>query len=134
MDSQQVKQELGLPQKMRLKTVGKGVFVKKVLGARLLVRQVIPWTEADEFEKKSGLVLPSAAKAAATPIATYGPIVQVGDGCKYEWQVEDLVLFGKFSGMDFSMQNDDFRILHEEEILCVLDVDLETFAAVPVRE
>lgn len=134
MDSKEMKESLPLPQAMRLKTIGAGVFVKQVKGRRLLVRSVIPHTEMDKY-KKAGLVLPDGLERQYTPIATYGPIVQVGEGCdEEEWQEGMLVLFGKFSGTDFTMQNEDFRLIHEDEILAVLDVDLETFGAVPVKE
>jgi len=119
---------------MRLKTVGKGIFVKKVLGERLLIKSTIPYTQMDEAEIKSKIVIPEYIKKENTPISTYGVVVQVGDGCLHEWHEGDIVLFGKFSGTDFTMSNDDFRVMHENEVLAILDVDLETFGAVPVKE
>lgn len=79
-------------------------------------------------------MIPDSVKKANTPLPSYGPITQVGDGCKQSWQEGDLVMFSKFAGTDFTVQNEDFRLVHEDEVLAILDCDEQTFGAVPVKE
>lgn len=134
MTNQEARSLLSVPEKMKLKQVGKGVFVKRVVGKRLLVKTIEPWTEADQAEQTSGLYIPPSIKEKNTPLPTFGVIVQLGTTvAPDEFEEGELVLFGKFAGMDFTMQQDKYRLIHVDEVVAVLDVDMSTIIA-PVKE
>jgi len=125
MDQADLKQAMGKPQMLRLKQVGLGIKVGKVMGARVLVKTVKPWTEADEVEKKGLLYVPESVKKENTPLPTTGIIIMTGPDVPVDFlQAGDMVMFPKFAGSDFQIENEDLRIIESKEILCTL-VDTE---------
>lgn len=136
------------PQLSRLKALGEGIKVGRVLGSRVLVKTVKPFTDADRVEKEGLLYVPKAVKDENTPLPTTGVVIAVGDSvrCRNCWQYKsdhfersndkyeplvaegDMIMFSKFAGMDFMVANEDFRIVSTDEILCTL-VDVEEVVA-----
>lgn len=145
MNQQELKEAIGRPQLSRLKALNEKVKVGKVLGSRVLVKTVTPETEMDRVEKEGRLVIPKAVKEQNTPMATTGVVLLVGpnvpcEECGHEGLVHqdgficstyrpmlqegDMVMFSKFSGTDFRIETEDFRIMEASEIICTL-VDVE---------
>jgi chaperonin GroES len=74
---------------------------------------------------KGGIVIPDTAKEKPQE----GQVVAVGSGKKekdgkvipLDVKVGDRILFGKYSGTEIQIDNEDYLILHEEEVLGVLE-------------
>ena len=67
----------------------------------------------------SGIIIPDTAKEKPQK----GTVVAVGDGKKDEpmtVKVGDTVLYGKYSGTELSLENEDYMIMRESDILAVL--------------
>ena len=87
---------------------------------RILIKRV------EEKETiKGGIIIPDTAKEKPQE----GEVVAVGHGKKTEdgklipldVKVGDRVLFGKYSGNDIKIEDQEYLILREDEILGVLD-------------
>lgn len=110
----------------------------KVFGQRILIRLIKPKTILDRVEK-SGLALPEGAKEAHTPLPATGIVVMIGDGfirgeqhdpmtntfvtweeCPVE--VGDMIMFAKYAGTDFSVDENDFRVLEIREVIAKLEL------------
>ena len=91
----------------------------KPLGDRLIVKR----QEAQE-KTKSGLVLPDTAKEKPQE----GKVIAVGsgklldDGSVKALEVKngDKVLYGKYSGTEVRVQEEDYLILREDDILAIV--------------
>jgi len=88
------------------------------LGDRVLIRPV----EA-ETKTKSGIFIPDTAKEAPAQ----GKIVALGngkvkDGKKHEFSVKkgDTVLYSKYSGDEVKIDEIEYKIMKEEDILGIL--------------
>ena len=92
----------------------------KPLGDRVVVK---PATR--EETTKSGIVLPDTAKEKPQR----GTVVAVGEGRKdddgdriaMDVKVGDTVLFAKYAGTEFKLDNEDLLILTEKDILAVIE-------------
>jgi chaperonin GroES len=103
------------------KTNGTAVSTKlKPLADRVVVKPA-----GKEEMTKSGIVLPDTAKEKPQR----GTIIAVGagrrddDGDRIELDVKvgDEVLFAKYAGTEFKMDDDDLLILAEKDILAVIE-------------
>ena len=91
----------------------------KPLGDRIIVRPV----EAQE-RTKSGLVLPDTAKEKPQE----GKVLAVGTGRLLEdgsvkaldVKTGDRVLYGKYSGSEVTVEDQEYLILREEDILAIV--------------
>ena len=87
-------------------------------------RIVVKRIETQE-QKIGGLFIPDSAKEKPQE----GEVVAIGKGKRLEdgkvvpldVQVGDRILFGKYSGSDIKLDNDEFLIMREEEVLGILD-------------
>ncbi len=92
----------------------------KPLFDRVVVRRV----EEGE-QQKGGIIIPDSAKEKPQR----GEVVAVGQGKRLDdgklapldIKTGDLVLFGKYSGSDVTVDDEELLILKEEEILGILD-------------
>jgi chaperonin GroES len=92
----------------------------KPLGDRVVVKPL-----GREEMTKSGIVLPDTAKEKPQR----GTIVAAGDGRRdddgdripLDVQVGDQVLFAKYAGTEFKLEDDDLLILSEKDILAVIE-------------
>jgi chaperonin GroES len=74
---------------------------------------------------KGGIVIPDTAKEKPQE----GQVVAVGSGKKekggkvipLDVKVGDRILFGKYSGTEIKIDNEDYLILREEEVLGVIE-------------
>ncbi len=92
----------------------------KPLGDRVLVKPV----EEDE-QVKGGIIIPDTAKEKPQR----GEIVAVGDGklgdsgnrIALSVKAGDTVLYGKYSGTEVNLDNEDYLIMPEGDILAVIE-------------
>ena len=86
---------------------------------RILVRRV------EEVEKtRGGIIIPDSAKE--RPLE--GNVIAVGSGkrteegvlVKLDVKAGDRILFGKYSGTEIKIDDQDYVIMREEEILAIL--------------
>ena len=91
----------------------------KPLGDRILIKQL----EAKE-KTKGGIVIPDTAKEKPQE----GEVVAVGEGKKTEdgkviapsVKVGDKILYGKYSGTEITVDEEDYLIVREEDILAIV--------------
>ena len=90
----------------------------KPLGDRLIVRAI-----EEEETTASGIVLPDTAKEKPQQ----GEIIAVGPGrfekdkrVPMDVKVGDKVLYGKYSGTEVTIDNEQYLILRESDVLAVL--------------
>ena len=91
----------------------------KPLADRLLVKRV------DEVEtKKSGIIIPDTAKEKPLQgeVVAVGPGRMTEDGKRIVMDVKkgDKILIGKYSGSEIRIDEEDYVILREDEILAVV--------------
>ncbi len=87
---------------------------------RILVRRM----EEEGEVKKGGIIIPDTAKEKPQE----GEVVAVGEGRRLESgerqpmdvKVGDRILFGKYSGTDVNIGDDEYLILREEDVLAVI--------------
>ena len=87
---------------------------------RILVKRI------EEHEvQKGGIIIPDTAKEKPQE----GEVVAVGDGRRLESgerqpmdvKVGDRILFGKYSGTDVKIDEDEYLILREEDVLAIIE-------------
>ena len=92
----------------------------KPLGDRVVVKPL------ETVEKsKGGIVIPDTAKEKPQE----GKVVAVGKGrvtddgkvIAAEVKVNDKVLYGKYSGTEITVDNEEYVVLHESDILGIVD-------------
>jgi chaperonin GroES len=87
---------------------------------RIVVKRI-----EQEEQKVGGLYIPDSAKEKPQE----GEVVAVGKGKRLEdgkvipcdVQVGDRILFGKYSGSDIKLDNEELLIMREDEVLGILD-------------
>ena len=92
-------------------------------------RIVVKRVETEE-QKVGGLYIPDSAKEKPQE----GEVVAVGKGKRLEdgkvvpldVKVGDRILFGKYSGSDIKLDNEEYLIMREEEVLGILDAQPKT--------
>jgi chaperonin GroES len=86
----------------------------KPLADRVLVKPL----EA-ETKTASGIIIPDSAKEKPQK----GNVIAVGPGTKENpvtVKVGDTVLYGKYSGTELKLQNNDYLIMRENDILAIV--------------
>ncbi len=86
---------------------------------RILVRRI-----EEQEVKKGGIIIPDTAKEKPQE----GEVVAVGEGRRMETgerqpmdvKVGDLVLFGKYSGTDVMIDDEEYLILREEDVFAII--------------
>ena len=91
----------------------------KPLGDRIVVKP----TEAQE-KTKSGLVLPESAKEKPQEgkVLAVGPgkLLDNGQPKRIEVKSGDKILYGRYSGTEVRIQDEDYLILREDDVLAVV--------------
>jgi chaperonin GroES len=91
----------------------------KPLGDRVVVKPL----DREEVTK-SGIVLPDTAKEKPQQgeVLAVGPgrVLDSGDRVTLDVSVGDKIIFAKYSGTEFKLEDDDLLILNERDILAVL--------------
>ena len=86
---------------------------------RPLADRVVIEPKAAETQTASGLYIPDTAKEKPQQ----GTVVAVGPGKKdepMEVKVGDVVIYGKYSGTDVSVDGKDYLIMKQSDILAIL--------------
>jgi len=81
-------------------------------------RVIIKPAPADE-KTKGGLIIPDTAKEKPQR----GEVIAVGsgkDGNLMTVHVGDIVLYGKYSGQEINFEGQDYLIMREDDVLCVI--------------
>jgi chaperonin GroES len=87
---------------------------------RILIKRI-----EEKETAKGGIIIPDTAKEKPQE----GEVVAVGSGKKNEdgkvvpldVKAGDRILFGKYSGSEIKMDNEEYLILREEEVLGILE-------------
>jgi chaperonin GroES len=90
------------------------------LNDRILVKRV-----EEETKTKGGIIIPDTAKEKPAE----GKIVAVGQGAlnndgkrvPLEVKVGDRILFGKYGGQEIKVEGEEYLIMSEQEVLCVIE-------------
>lgn len=88
----------------------------KPLGDRIVVK---PSTQ--EEVTKSGIVLPDTVEKEKKE---EGEVVAIGSGekiAKLTIKVGDVVIFGKYSGDEVTVEDVEYKVLKDEDVLAVLE-------------
>jgi chaperonin GroES len=92
----------------------------KPMGDRVVVKP-----KGREETTKSGIVLPDTAteKPQQGEVIAVGPgrVLDNGKRADLDVQVGDLVLFAKYSGTEFKLDDDDLLVLSERDVLAVIE-------------
>jgi len=92
---------------------------------RPLHDRVVVKREAEERKSPGGIVIPDSASEKPT----FGKVIAVGQG-KYlengqtrtlDVKVGDRVLFGKYSGTEVKVDNQDVIVMREDDLMAVVD-------------
>ena len=92
----------------------------KPLGDRVLIKPL-----EEKEEKRGSIIIPDTAKEKPQE----GEIVAVGRGKitdkgevkPLELKVGDKILYGKYSGTEVKIDNKEYLILHEDDILAIIE-------------
>ncbi|HUQ94084.1 MAG TPA: co-chaperone GroES [Bryobacteraceae bacterium] len=95
------------------------------MNIRPLYDRVVIKRVENETSMQGALYIPDSAKEKPQE----GTVVAVGKGKRLEdgkvialdVQVGDSILFGKYSGNDIKLDGEEYMIMREDEILCVID-------------
>src|SRR6266542_1732940 len=100
----------GCEQTMKMRPLHDGILVRR---------------EEEKETKKGGIIIPDTAKEKPQE----GKVIAVGngkvsdDGKKLPLDVKagDKILFGKYSGSEVKLDDEEYLILREEDVLCILE-------------
>ncbi|MCC7519259.1 MAG: co-chaperone GroES [Verrucomicrobiae bacterium] len=92
----------------------------KPIGDRVLVKPA-----KEEEVKKGGIIIPDTAKEKPQE----GKVIAVGTGKRdddgkkipFEVKVGDRVLISKYGGTEIKIENEEYQILREDDILGIID-------------
>lgn len=92
----------------------------KPLGDRILVKRL-----EEEVKAKGGIIIPDTAKEKPQE----GRVVSVGPGklneegkrAPMEVKVDDKILFGKYSGTDIKIDDEEYLIMHQDDVLGIIE-------------
>ena len=88
----------------------------KPLGDRVIIKPLV-----EEEVTKSGIVLPDTVEKEKKE---QGAVVSVGNGekiTKLGLKAGDRVLFGKYSGEDVKVDNVEYKVLKDEDVLAIIE-------------
>ena len=87
-------------------------------------RVLIKRLESDEEQVRRGIIIPDSAKEKPqeAEVIAVGPgkILDSGERQAMDVKAGDRILVGKYSGSDIKIDEDDYVILREDEILAVV--------------
>ena len=88
-------------------------------------RVIVKRLEEAVEKTKGGIIIPDTAKEKPQQ----GKVIAVGKGkvnedgkvLPLDVKVGDRILFGKYSGSEVTLDNEEYLILREEDVLCILE-------------
>lgn len=135
MTHEEIRSQLPRPELAKFSQVSSGLEVHRVLGNRVLVDPVTPMTDLDRLERGGLLAIPQAVKKEHTPRPSTGIVLAVGPEVAQEGhsalRVGEMVMFSKWGGMSFQIEDKPYLVLEAAEIVCTLQaVEGKTLADV----
>jgi chaperonin GroES len=90
------------------------------LNDRILVKRV-----EEEAKTKGGIIIPDTAKEKPAE----GKVIAVGKGAlspegnrvPLEVKIGDRILFGKYGGQEIKVEDEEYMIMSEQEVLCIIE-------------
>jgi chaperonin GroES len=87
---------------------------------RILIKR-----QEEKETRKGGIIIPDSAKEKPQE----GKVIAVGQGkvndegkkVPLDVKTGDKILFGKYSGSEVTLDNEEYLILREEDVLCILE-------------
>jgi len=87
---------------------------------RILIQRI-----EEKEVRRGGLIIPDSAKEKPQE----GKVIAVGNGkvsdegkkISLDVKTGDRILFGKYSGSEVTLDNEEYLILREEDVLCILE-------------
>ena len=78
----------------------------------------------EEATSAGGIIIPDSAtekpsRGEVTAVGN-GKVLDNGDVRPLELKVGDTVLFGKYSGTEVKLENEDYLVMREEDVLAIL--------------
>ncbi|MBW1842185.1 MAG: co-chaperone GroES [Deltaproteobacteria bacterium] len=90
------------------------------LNDRILVKRV-----KEEEKTKGGIIIPDTAKEkpAEGVVVSVGPgqICPDGKRIPVDMKKNDKVLFGKYGGQEVKVEGEEYLIMREDDVLCVIE-------------
>ena len=87
---------------------------------RILVRR-----EEEKEAKKGGIIIPDSAKEKpqeGTVIAVgNGKVMEDGKKVSLDVKAHDRILFGKYSGSEVKIDDEEYLIMREEDVLAIIE-------------
>lgn len=124
MEASELKKVLTKPQVERLKALGPGLKIDKIVGNRVMVYPIVPYTEMDRLESEGSLVIPEHLREQYTPEASTGIIIGVGNGVSEsdrEYLSEGtMVMYHHMAGEKYTVDKNNVVVLDVREIRCTL--------------
>lgn len=92
-------------------------YTKKIspLGDRVVIKRF-----EDENKTSGGILLTSSA----TEKSSKGVVIAKGGKCTLDLFVDDVVLFGQYSGNIIKLDGGEFIIMKESEVFAILDDEI----------
>jgi chaperonin GroES len=94
------------------------------MNVKPLSDRVVLKTIEKDTKSSGGIIIPDTAKEKPMlgEIVAVGPGKLSGDGkrIKLEVKVKDKVLYGKYSGTEIKLDNNDYLIMNESDILAIV--------------
>ena len=91
------------------------------LNDRVLIKRV----EEEEQKSKGGIIIPDTAKEKPQKgkvIAVgKGKLLENGERVPLDVKEGDMVLFGKYAGNEIKIDGEEYLIMREDEILCIIE-------------
>ena len=95
------------------------------MNIRPLHDRVVVKREAEERKSPGGIVIPDTASEKPT----FGKVIAVGQGKvldngqvrALDVQVGDRILFGKYSGTEVKVDNEDLVVMREEDVMAIVE-------------
>ena len=119
------------PARVRFRTSTMTASMKSIIGKRMKMklkplhdRVLVKRIEEEEKETRGGIVVPDTAKEKPQE----GEVIAVGDGkvlesgekLKMAVKKGDRVLFGKYSGSEVKLGDEEYLIMREDDVLGIL--------------
>jgi chaperonin GroES len=86
---------------------------------RILVKR-----QEEKETKKGGIIIPDSAKEKPQEgkvIVGNGKVTDEGKKVALDVKAGDKILFGKYSGSEVTLDDEEYLILREEDVLCILE-------------
>ena len=79
---------------------------------RILIKR-----QEEKETRKGGIIIPDSAKEKPQE----GKVNDDGKKVPLDVKTGDKILFGKYSGSEVTLDNEEYLILREEDVLCILE-------------